>query len=146
MWSVLRFLIPTIKSNMAVRFHKNSEDRILRPGKYNLGNKQDDKDKYGMLPWWLRIGLPMQETWVWSLVGEEDPTCCGVTKPCIETTEPVLSSLGTEASEPTSCCWSVHNPLQFSCLENSMDRGAWQAIVHGITKRHDWVTNTTTIV
>ena len=22
------------------------------------------------------------------------------------------------------------NPLQFSCLENSMDRGAWKAIVH----------------
>ena len=26
------------------------------------------------------------------------------------------------------------NPLQHSCLENSMDRGAWQAIVHGVTK------------
>ena len=25
------------------------------------------------------------------------------------------------------------NPLQYSCLENPMDRGAWQAIVHGIT-------------
>ena len=24
------------------------------------------------------------------------------------------------------------NPLQYSCLENSMDRGAWQAIVHGV--------------
>ena len=26
------------------------------------------------------------------------------------------------------------NSLQYSCLENSMDRGAWQAIVHGVTK------------
>ena len=25
-------------------------------------------------------------------------------------------------------------PLQYSCLENSMDRGAWRATVHGITK------------
>ena len=25
-------------------------------------------------------------------------------------------------------------PLQCSCLENPMDRGAWQAIVHGVTK------------
>ena len=24
------------------------------------------------------------------------------------------------------------NPLQYSCLENSMDRGAWQAIVRGV--------------
>ena len=26
------------------------------------------------------------------------------------------------------------NPLQCSCLENSMDGGAWQATVHGVTK------------
>ena len=27
------------------------------------------------------------------------------------------------------------NPLQYSCLENPMDRGAWRATVHGVTKR-----------
>ena len=26
------------------------------------------------------------------------------------------------------------NPLQYSCLENPMDRGAWQAIVHGVAE------------
>ena len=26
------------------------------------------------------------------------------------------------------------NPLQYSCLENSMERGAWQATEHGIAK------------
>ena len=26
------------------------------------------------------------------------------------------------------------NPLQYSCLENSMDRGAWWAAVHVVTK------------
>ena len=26
------------------------------------------------------------------------------------------------------------NPLQYSCLESSMDRGAWRAAVHGVTK------------
>ena len=26
------------------------------------------------------------------------------------------------------------SPLQFSCLENSMDKGAWQAIVYKVTK------------
>ena len=29
------------------------------------------------------------------------------------------------------------NPFQYSCLENSMDRGAWQAIVNGFTRR--WI-------
>ena len=33
------------------------------------------------------------------------------------------------------------NPLQYSCLENPMDRGAWQATVHGVTRvGHDLVT------
>ena len=26
------------------------------------------------------------------------------------------------------------NPFQYSCLENPMDRGAWQATVHRVTK------------
>ena len=34
------------------------------------------------------------------------------------------------------------NPLQYSCLENPLDRGAWWATVHGGWKRvrHDWTT------
>ena len=28
----------------------------------------------------------------------------------------------------------LHWPLQYSCLENPMDRGAWRATVHGVTK------------
>ena len=29
------------------------------------------------------------------------------------------------------------NPLQYSCLENSMDRGAFWGTVHGVTKESD---------
>ena len=29
------------------------------------------------------------------------------------------------------------NPLQYSCLENRMDRGAWWATVHGVAK--SWI-------
>ena len=33
------------------------------------------------------------------------------------------------------------NPLQYSCLENPMDGGAWQATVHGVQRvEHDLVT------
>ena len=28
----------------------------------------------------------------------------------------------------------IGNPLQYSCLENPMNRGAWQATVHGVAK------------
>ena len=33
------------------------------------------------------------------------------------------------------------NPLQYSCLENSMDRGAWQAIVLGVAKSQARLSN-----
>ena len=37
------------------------------------------------------------------------------------------------------------NPLQYSCLGNTVDRGAWQATVHGVTRvGHDLGTKTTT--
>ena len=32
-------------------------------------------------------------------------------------------------------------PLQYSCLENSMDRGAWQATVHGVAKNWTWLSD-----
>ena len=40
-----------------------------------------------------------------------------------------ISGLGISPGEGNG------NPLQESCLENPMDRGAWWATVHGVTKR-----------
>ena len=36
------------------------------------------------------------------------------------------------------------NPLQYLCLENLMDRGAWQAVIHGIAKSWTRLSNSTT--
>ena len=37
--------------------------------------------------------------------------------------------------------WLLSFPLQYSCLENPMDRGAWWAMVHGVQRiGHDWAT------
>ena len=38
------------------------------------------------------------------------------------------------------------NPLQYHCLENPMDRGAWQATVHGVAKESDTTQNAHAIV
>ena len=35
------------------------------------------------------------------------------------------------------------NPLQYSCLENPMDGGAWWAIVHGVAKSQTRLSNFT---
>ena len=44
----------------------------------------------------------------------------------------------------TACASGEGNgtPLQYSCLENPMDRGAWWAAVHGVARvGHDWATS-----
>ena len=33
------------------------------------------------------------------------------------------------------------NPLQCACLENSMDRVTWQALVHGVAKTRTWLSD-----
>ena len=50
--------------------------------------------------------------------------------------DPVLS-LGQE--DPLEK--GMATPLQYSCLENSMDRGAWQAIVHELKKSQTHLSN-----
>ena len=60
----------------------------------------------GALPWWL--------SWQESACNEEDLG--------------LIPQSGRSHGEGNS------NPLQYSCLENLMDRGAWQATVHGVAK------------
>ena len=50
-----------------------------------------------------------------------------------------LSYKLSQKTQPKALEWEKEglgnsNPLQYSCLENSMDRGAWQATVHRVTK------------
>ena len=49
---------------------------------------------------------------------------------------PLSSVVGLRACETFACF--LGSPLQYSCLKNPMDREAWQAMVHRITKvRHN---------
>ena len=56
-----------------------------------------------------------------------------------------LPASGGDARDPGSVPGSGRSPggghgspLQYSCLENPMDRGAWRAPVHGVAERPDW--------
>ena len=49
-------------------------------------------------------------------------------QPTNEGDEDSIPGLGRSLAEGNG------NPLQYSCLENSMDRGAWWATVHGAVK------------
>ena len=49
----------------------------------------------------------------------------------MQETQSLIPGLGRSPGEGNSY------PLQYSCLENSVDRGAWQATVHGVAVRQD---------
>ena len=44
------------------------------------------------------------------------------------------TDLGSDPGSGRSPGGGHGNPLQYSCLENPMDRGAWRAAVHGVGK------------
>ena len=49
---------------------------------------------------------------------------------------PQVSLIGSQSCDPLSYTGGEGNgnPLQYSCPENPMDRGAWWAAVHGVVK------------
>ena len=51
--------------------------------------------------------------------------------PAMQETQGSIPGLGRSPGEGNG------NLLQYSCLENSMDRGAWRGTVHGVTKESD---------
>ena len=52
-----------------------------------------------------------------------------------------IRDVGTIPESGRSTGEGNSNPLQYSCLENPMARGAWQATVHGVTRyRHNLAT------
>ena len=55
--------------------------------------------------------------------------------PGIEPESPALQtdSLPSDREDPLE----EHNPVQYFCLESPMDRGAWQATVHRVTKSQE---------
>ena len=52
-----------------------------------------------------------------------------------------LTDLGSVAGLGRSPGEENSNPLQYSGLENSMDRGGWQATVYGVAKSHTRVSD-----
>ena len=100
----------------------------------------------GLLQW--SSGLPLQGVWIQSLVREPRSLMLhGAARKKKSTGLPG----GTHGKEPPSNAGDVRdtgltpgsarspggehgNPLQYSCLENPMDRGAWQATVHRAAK------------
>ena len=80
-----------------------------------------------MRPQWCLAGMGSPMTLCGSLGGAsgKEPTC-----QCRRDVRDsgMIPGLGRSPGEENGY------PLQYSCLENSMDRGAWQATLHGVIK------------
>ena len=99
----------------------------------------------------LSMGFPRQEYWR----GLPFPSPGDLPNPGIEPKSPVSHAL---AGKFFLCClnfWKFEirshqlvtggegngTPLQYSCLENPMDGGAWKAALHGVTEGRKWLSN-----
>ena len=87
-------------------------------------------------------GAAKSQTWLsnWTTNNRVEPK--GL--PCSSNGEESACNTGDPGSIPGSGRSSREgngSPLQYSCLENPMDRGAWQATVCGIAKSQTWLSN-----
>ena len=68
-------------------------------------------------------------SWWWVIIQEDFPDGSDGKESACNTGDP-----GSVPGSGRSFGKGNGNPLQYSCLENSTDRGGWQATVHGVTK------------
>ena len=80
---------------------------------------------------------------------QEVQSCCPLTQAWASQMALVVKNPSANAGDTRDAC-SIPgsrrspreghgNPLQYSCLENPMDRGAWWATVHGVTQSQTWL-------
>ena len=75
--------------------------------------------------WFLLLTNPLNLKGFWLYPGGPDDKAC---LPIMQEDPGSIPGLGRSPGEGNG------SPLQYSCLENPMDGGAWQATVHGVAK------------
>ena len=96
--------------------------------KYQITSRVTAKCMHKLSNWdfpgvqWLRLVFPVQWARVQFLVRNEDATCPA------RQAGPKKKKISGKGNG---------SPLQYSCLGNSKDRGAWWATVHEVTKESD---------
>ena len=101
-------------------FHGDSE------GKESACNAGD----LGFIPEWRRSPGEGDGCAKWRRSPGEGNGCAKSLQACLTLRDPM------DCSPPSS---SVHG--EYTCLENPMDRGAWEATVHGVAKSQTWLSD-----
>ena len=90
-YRILKFILAT---SLSLNLYQHINKKLKKEWKFHL--------RASLVAQWQRIHLPMQETWVRSLVWE-DPTCSGATKP-------VYHNYWARALEPRSRNYWAYKP------------------------------------
>ena len=90
------------------------------------------------LPWTRRVSPHGRPSWSWTWSSSSRPSCTRTaTAPwtwgCSSWLPPLASPLSYHLPNIRAST-QPSNPLQYSCLENPMDRGVWRDMVHRVTK------------
>ena len=103
----------------------------MKQGRWLILIKQYNIVKRMMVKWSTNFAWYLYELWT-SLVAQ-------TIKNLPATQETWVRSLNSIPGLRRSTEEKKWQPLQYSCLENPMDRGAWWAIVHRVTKSQTWL-------
>ena len=80
------------------------------------------------------MGFARQEYWSGLPLPSPGDGTCSIVNSTIKESACLTGDLGSIPEVGRSFGGGNGNPFQDSCLENSRDRGAWQATVHGVTE------------
>ena len=83
---------------------------------------------------WIHSTCSQSMCWCWCLVIQSCPVFCDPLAQMIKASMCNVGDLHSIPRSERSPREGNGNPLQYSCLENPMDGGAWQATVHGVAK------------
>ena len=83
-------------------------------------------------------GVAQSRTWLKRLNSSSSNSSNGKESGCNAGDQGLIPGLGSSSGEGNG------SPLQYSCLEKSMDREAWWATVHGVAKSQTRLSNTHT--
>ena len=92
--------------------------------------------------------LPLCAFYWWTSCFKWPQSLCWGGFPCSSVRKESACSAGDPGSIPERSPGERNgNPLQYFCLKNLMDKGAWQATVHGVTRvRHDFASKPPTTI
>ena len=133
----------TLFSSVSSAFHRSNLKVIFKDYKPRVGTLRTNQFSNEKCDFGIKRTVGKADGWLHSFIktriwfsGSNNnlPIAGGTVVKNMPANAEVISNTGSAPGSGRSPGVGNSNQLQCSCLENSMDRGAWQATVHGVAK------------